>query len=157
MYEQQFERMMRWYRRFREIDRGRRHTMDSHNYEDEVHAFFMNCYHLKDWIKNDDSSNLKPAAKKEAEGFVKQNESLAICADLCNGLKHLKLNQPQKSGVSPVLEAKEFHLVLAGRGDYPIVSVKYHIETVKGDKDAFALATDCVAKWKGFITNSRIP
>jgi hypothetical protein len=153
-YEEQFERMMRWYRRFGDTEQGRPHTVESLYYDDEVQAFFISCYHLKDWILNDDGSDLR-TSKHELDEFVKQNEPLAICGDLCIGLKHLKRDRSDWSGVDPKLGAKDTFLEL-GQGP-PKVRIKYYIETSTGRKDAFALATDCVKKWKEFIENSRTP
>ena len=51
-------------------------------------AFFMNCYHLKDWIKNDISDTSLNAA---VEDYINQNACLKLCADICNGAKHLDL------------------------------------------------------------------
>ena len=53
-YLEQYERMQRSYDRFREIN-SRLADKVSSDYEDDVFAFFMHCYHLKDWIKNDPS------------------------------------------------------------------------------------------------------
>jgi len=52
---EQFRRVKRWYTRFKSIDEGRPDTLTLDGYLDEVYAFFQNCYHLKDWIKNDAS------------------------------------------------------------------------------------------------------
>ena len=52
-YQEQYDRTKRWYDRLTAIDQGRAHDMASDHYVDEIYAFFLNCYHLKDWIKND--------------------------------------------------------------------------------------------------------
>jgi hypothetical protein len=57
-YLEQYRRMIRSYERFASIDRGRVYEPSSENYEDEVFAFFLNCYHLKDWIKNDERARV---------------------------------------------------------------------------------------------------
>ena len=50
-HREQYDRMMRWYARMKATDSGREHAVASDNYVDEIYAFFLNCYHLKDWIK----------------------------------------------------------------------------------------------------------
>lgn len=52
-YEEQFERVKRWYERFRRINEGTSHEKNTEYYHDEVYAFFVNCFHVKDWILND--------------------------------------------------------------------------------------------------------
>lgn len=46
------------------------------------------CYHLKDWL-----ISCKVAEKKEIENYINENESLSICADICNSSKHGQLNK----------------------------------------------------------------
>ena len=70
--QEQFERVKRWYSRIRDIYQGKPHIFPSDYYQDEVYAFFLNCYHLKDWIKNDDT--VEPSKKNNVENFINQNE-----------------------------------------------------------------------------------
>ncbi len=145
-YEQQYDRMMRWYKRFEKIVKGRVHDMESDNYEDEAHAFFLNCYYLKDWIKNDPSL---PLIRDEVEQFINDNECLRLCADICNGLKHLKVTK-QGSGKDPQFGPRQFFVGL-GAGETTIAA-SYSIVTTNGPIDAFELASECVKKWDGFIS-----
>ena len=48
---EQWERLKHWYKRFIEINDGQVHNRDSECYKDEIYAFPLNCYHLKDWLK----------------------------------------------------------------------------------------------------------
>ncbi len=146
VYREQYDRMKRWYNRFVEIDQGRLHSVPSDYYLDEIYAFFLNCYHLKDWIKND--STVSAAAQQAIEGFINSNRSLRLCADICNSLKHLRLG-PCRSSENPTFGKKHFALS-AGSGP-TIISLKYEIDTTTGPEDAFQLATECVAAWDTFL------
>src|SRR6202022_45849 len=119
------ERMRRWYEKFAETDRGRKHVSSSDNYIDEVYAFFMNCYQLKDWIKHDTA--IPPDVQKAVEGFIDKNECLRLCADICNALKHLTLRK-LRSTESPQFGRRQFAMDLAEN----IVSVKLEINTCSG-------------------------
>ena len=88
-YESQLERIKRYYKRFKNINNGRPHTDSTDYYMDDIFSFFINCYHLKDWLINDPSYTKRK--KSEIEKYITKTESLSICADICNGLKHLKL------------------------------------------------------------------
>lgn len=147
-YLEQFERVKRWYERFRKIDEGRQHDLSSDCYQDEVYAFFLNCYHLKDWIKNDATVNLP---KKKVEDFINQNDCMKICADICNGLKHLRLTSP-RSSQEPRFGKRKFELEL-GKSE-PVISVKYSIDTSSEPVDAFELATKCLQAWGKFIESN---
>jgi len=145
-YMEQFERVKRWYERFRGISQGRLHDRPSDYYQDEVYAFFLNCYHLKDWIKNDES--VGAAAKMEVESFIDQNEELKLCADICNAIKHLRLTTT-RSDQDPRFGRRLFHVGLGG--PETTVSVDYTIDTSSGPVDAFELATKCLQAWENFI------
>jgi len=54
-------------------------------YDDDLQHYFQDCWHLKDWIKNDSSAGVG----KAIEGEVQTHKSLRIVADLANGAKHL--------------------------------------------------------------------
>jgi hypothetical protein len=144
-YLDQYRRMMRSYERFASIDRGRVYDPSSENYSDEVFAFFLNCYHLKDWIKNDKGARV--IAHTDVEGLINSSYPLKLCADICNSHKHLKLKAP-RSHEYPRL-AKTRHTVHGGTP--PTVTVKYEIETSRGPVDAFTLATQCITEWQSFI------
>ena len=45
----QWKRVGRWFERFSNTARGRDHDRESDAYQDEAYAFFLNCFHLKDW------------------------------------------------------------------------------------------------------------
>lgn len=147
---EQHDRMKRWYAKFESTDRDREHNVTSENYVDEIYAFFMNCYHLKDWIKNDVQVDV--AVRKQVEDYISGNRPLSLCADLCNSLKHLVLTKPPRSGEGPAFGKKKYALKL-GTGPARI-SLKYQVETARGPVDAFDLATECVAAWDRFMAEN---
>jgi hypothetical protein len=95
MYIDQFERVLRWYERFKEINDGCQGQAQFDYQYDDMLAFFLNCHHLKDWIKRDfefekthhDFTEYKQL-QADVEKFVSENECLSLCAGICNGAKH---------------------------------------------------------------------
>lgn len=149
-YREQYDRVKRWYERCAAINQGRVHEAASDNYVDEIYAFFLNCYHLKDWIIAD------PAAlptNQRVENYINSSTPLKLCADICNSLKHLRLTHPPRSGENPVFGKKHFAVQL-GPGDPTRISLKYEIDTKSGPVDAFELATECVAAWNAFLSTN---
>jgi hypothetical protein len=146
VYREQYDRIVRWHNRFAAIAQGRAHDLASDNYVDDIYAFFLNCYHLKDWIKHDGA--VPATVQQGVESYVSANRSLRLCADICNSLKHLRLTS-SRSGENPAFGKKQFALSLGPR--QPTISLKYEVETVGGPEDAFQLATECVAAWDGFL------
>lgn len=146
-YDEQLDRVKRWYERFKEIEEGRSHDRPSDYYQDVVYAFFMNCYHLKDWIKNDPASS---SVAGKVEDYISNTPDLSLCADICNGLKHLVLNR-ERSGEDPEFGPTKFDV---GVGTRPTtIAVHYTINTNSGPIDAFSLATKCLKDWKSFISS----
>ena len=147
-HQEQFERVKRWYERIKNIDQGRPHNVPSDYYQDEVYALFLNCPHLKDWIKNDKSVG---AAAEKVEEFIDNNKELSLCADICNGIKHLRLTRT-RSGQDPRFGKRKFNLGLGG--PETTISVKYSIDISTGPVDAFELATKCLQAWENFIASN---
>ena len=150
MYLDQYERVKRWYQRFKSISESKEHNMPTDYYQDEVYAFFINCYHLKDWIKNDPSTNITEA---EIENFVNSAEVLKVCGDLCNGSKHLTIKNPKLS-TNTRIGSRHFALNLGSI--FPIIHIEY--EVISGDKvyDAFTLATNCLNAWETFLKKKKL-
>jgi hypothetical protein len=144
-YIQQYLRVRRWYDRFEVISTSRDHSMTSPNYEDDMYALFINCYHLKDWVANDSESGI---TKEEVEKFMRESENMRICGDLCIGSKHLEIRNP-KIGKDTRVARRHFWM---GLGGGPLVSVKYEIAAGGKSYDAFALASKCLEEWDDFLS-----
>jgi hypothetical protein len=147
-YREQYDRMKRWHARFAIIYQGRLHDISSDNYLDDIYAFFQNCHHLKDWIKND--GTLPANVRNAVEEHINSNRPLRLCADICNSLKHLRLDRQERSGETPSFGKKIFALSL-GPGLPTTISLRYEVDTSSGPQDAFDLATDCLAAWDAFL------
>jgi len=146
-WSEQYDRVIRWYDRCAAIQAGRVHDVSSDNYVDEVYAFFQNCYHLKDWIKNDPA--VAQPARDAVEDYVTGSRPLRLSADLCNALKHLKVTS-SRSGESPSFGPKHFSLHLGG-GVPATISLRYEVVTANGTEDVFSLAAQSVGAWDEFI------
>jgi len=160
-HQEQFERLQRWYERFKKINDGQVHDKSSEFYQDEVYAFFMNCYHLKDWIIEDDavvlaSKDDKGKKKRIVENYINSVDDLKLCADICNSLKHLCLdkNRKPRSGEDPKFDRKSAKLNI---GVGPIkIEMKYIIDTLSGPRDAFDIATKCIEAWGKFYSDNKL-
>jgi hypothetical protein len=150
-YTEQYDRAKRYLARFREIDGGQPHDKPTQAHQDDVYAFFQNCYHLKDWIKNDPAT----AAWSDVEAFISNDPDLSICADLCNSTKHLALSRRPRSAVNPQHTGSDIHLIInesIGGGETSIaIAMKFHVTTTSGDVDAFQLAERCLAAWQRYL------
>jgi len=142
--------MKRRYERFCVINTGQVHSSTSEFYIDDIYSFFQDCYHLKDWLKNDAAVN--NATKERVEDYVTSRRSLSLCADLCNSLKHLSRTRSNRSNENPSFGMKTIELTI---GPKPTTaSFKHQIDLQGGGSvDAFTLASECVADWETFLKN----
>lgn len=154
-YVEQLERVRRYYNRFKGINDGIEHTSSTDYYVDDVYAFFQACYHLKDWLKNDGSYTVH--TDQEIENYVSKTIALSICADICNGLKHLVLDSRRgpRSGDEPKMGRTNVELTvtatLSGPKVPPRISIKYEIQHAGKKLDGFQLATEALTAWTSFV------
>ena len=144
---EQFARVARWYDRLKKVNRGKRHDSDTDLYEDDLYAFFMNCYHLKDWIKSD--LNLKAAGRgRDVEDAVKSHVYMQVCEGICSGEKHFGMPR-NKAKPKPRVQSAHIKIdVTQG-----MIAIDYNIDTggPLGAMQAFDLATKCMEFWKDYI------
>jgi hypothetical protein len=148
--------MMRWHQRFEDIRWSRYKPFPDHvsaeevfwRYTDEIYAFFLNCYHLKDWIKQDDT--VSELTRAEVEQFINENECLRICADICNSIKHLNVTRSSREPKDVALESSLW--VSVGTSSNYIL-VKVSIVVGGTERDAFDLASECIQKWQEFVSD----
>jgi hypothetical protein len=143
-YIEQYERVKRCYQRLQEIENGRIHDRSSDFYDDEFLTFFLNCYHLKDWIKNDDS--VPQEFRGSIEKFIEDNNCFHYCADIANGAKHLKLNKRRRVEKDIIKGPRHFILELfEGMGlKHPIIRERYSFQIGDQIIDGFKLSTECI-------------
>ncbi len=141
----QLNRVIRWYRRFQQINEGIQKSASFEGQYDDMLAFFMNCYHLKDWIKNDISDD---SLNTVVEDYINQNDCLKLCADICNGAKHLDVTRSRFGEETSI--RTEVHLDESQEN--PPVIRKWYITSNSGQIfDAFDIATQCVERWVDFF------
>jgi hypothetical protein len=83
-WKSQYARMCRWHQRLSDV-----RPQDE---EDFLFAFYMSCYHMRDWLCSDNA-----IGKSEWEAFLKQSIPLQRCRDLCNGAKHMNIRTDRES------------------------------------------------------------
>jgi hypothetical protein len=132
--------------------------------KDDVYAFFQSIHHLKDWLRNDPQSGV---TKADGDTLIDNSNELRVCADLCNGSKHLKFNRPPRTGdpstsitkVSTELQSSGQTIVLGGGGGPPQIIVASPAKTARqievssggAQYDVLDLAREGVRQWKVFL------
>jgi hypothetical protein len=152
-YEEQIARAQRYYDRFEKLNDGMVQDRPSDEYIDDAYAFFQCCYHVKDHLKNDQAFTKHTNA--EVETYVTDTPALAICADICNALKHFKLDRKPRSGDQPKFGGRIFSVVvkdvMGGPPQPSEIAIQLSIEHKGAKLDAFEVATEAMKAWTDFI------
>jgi hypothetical protein len=161
MWEDQWRRVERWFDRFAATANGRKHVDASDNYQDEVYSFFQNCYHLKDWLLNDPTTGV---VRGDVEAYISASQDLSICADICNGSKHLDLSKGNfrpRSGVDTKIQGRQYSVSFGSslanpQDETPTISVRYIVISAGHTFDAFTLAESCMKDWRTYLQGERL-
>jgi len=130
-------------------------------YMDNAVAFFIFCYHIKDWIKNDPA--IDKTIKSAVESYIDRNNCLKSCADIANGTKHLSLTK-QRSLSRPRVTSEEMVMHADGSKKKPgsdeyadvTVETNAYVLTDEGQKEIFELASECLRAWDAFFKQNKI-
>lgn len=120
-WEEQYERIKRWYEKTQKIDyleelRKKQYQNDNqllallflheNSITDEgldiFYAFFINCYHLKDWLWHS-----KALPTDIVGDFFDKNEAMKICHIICTGSKHLEITNPKILNKNSTYQTRE--------------------------------------------------
>lgn len=131
----QFFRMLRFQERALKSN-------DENEILDFTIAFFQNCYHLKDWVPT--FENIEEAEwQKIWQPFIEQNECIRYCRDICNGTKHLKIDNPSVDADFSIYRDYE---EVEGYEDGKFISWNLLADDKKITLNQ--LMEDCVVAWK---------
>lgn len=129
-WRSQYNRMLRWHQRF---------LQDHDGDEDVMFAFFQNCYILKDWLLHDEV-----ISQADYDEFIRKNNCISMCRDVCNGTKHGQLDPKdgKRNPRNPIV-GREY----SGRAD----SFSFYLVVDFQKCDAKALAEQCVEAWNDLL------
>jgi hypothetical protein len=151
-WQEQLDRARRYHQRLIAFVAAEEHKADIILGLDDSYAFFQNCYHIKDWLKND------PAFLRavEVEGYITSTPALSLCADIANGIKHLLLTKKPRSGSTPgpvhaTLVVKLEDSFAAGEERPPSMSMQLKVEHAGRELDAIQIAADAMQAWESFV------
>jgi hypothetical protein len=142
----QYLRLQRWHRLIHRIGRAKTQTEDTEQEHDFLYAYFQNCYHLRDWLRN--SGTLTSKALQE---FFRLNEPMGVCRDICNGTKHWHIDHPS---VDADFSVGREYVPPDWSGERPHVNESWFIVSGKNKYDLFEVADTCMALWDSFLRDN---
>lgn len=158
-WREQYDRMHRSYERLLAVLCGEHpDARSSDTARDALYHFFEDAYHLKDWIK----ATSTPAIGKQIEERIKVSKPLSLCADLCNGIKHFRLDpkhHPKTGDHSTAFTAQDVTVrpAAAGTGLPPQPALHaWRFASQGKTRDAVALAGEIVRAWDTLLHDLRL-
>jgi hypothetical protein len=146
---EQYPRVQRFYVR---IMSSNNHSL---RYQDDLWSFFQQCWHFKDWLKND--QNIPRSIREGIEKEIYRNRYIKICGDLANRSKHLKLTRKKKGKEIPHKGAKMVRQIFVkisdtvGRPEESKSSVSYADTVIRASGSQISvqeLATKAMKQWE---------
>lgn len=151
-WNEQWDRANRWrvrieeYRRPRPLEQG----LDAARVRDEMIAFLQAAYHVGDWIAND--VTVAPS-RAQVDSAIDGSVPLQLCADLCNGTKHLVLASAGRSkGKFPRLAVGKLEVNVTGDEREGLSVAAQSVGLSDGQLiDFFGLADDILTAWRSAL------
>lgn len=154
-WTEQYLMMKRWFYRLQgQFSGGSDNAMSVKDaYQADCYwAFFVSCYHLKDYFTNSGYS--------DAEKHINKHEALRVCADICNRSKHVK-RKPGKEREDASIKG---HGRLYGgvyRDPYDnmernVVFSAFDVISDSKKYDAFQLACRCIDAWNLYLKEKKL-
>jgi hypothetical protein len=117
------------------------------DYQDDVWAFFQNCWHIKDWLKHD--YRVPKRIRDRAIAAAHASRVLRVCRDMANGTKHRKLTRRGKGRSAP--RARAMHMwtstkIVPGGPTTMDCLLKFPHRKVRF-RSARVVAAECLEKW----------
>lgn len=137
-YRPQLDRTRRW------LQRITSQQMSDVDCQDFFFTFFQNCWHVTDWLRNDDL--VDEARIKRVLDSAEASPTLRICADLANGTKHFKISRNVRQGARPL------HV-----NTTIIPGVSTVVDCIIDDGQGHSLsglqfAINCIAEWETLLS-----
>jgi hypothetical protein len=145
LWQEQYARVLRSLARIQVQNRPRQ------EYEDDLLHFFMDCWHLKDWIAND--GTLSEAVHKAILDSVHSSHILLVCRDLANRSKHLVLRGRTMDGrLAADFPSDAGEPLQADGSAARIRQIHFMVLEDELAYDALYFAQEAVREWKALLS-----
>lgn len=141
----QYRRMLRWRDRVRAPDVER----SSDEQLDFLIAFFVSCFHLRDWLKD------SGVDAERLNALFQANLELRVCRDIANGFKHSRLDRVPFH--DPTFSVVREHVPVGWTSNPGHANTRWSVVAGDDKLDLVELAARCVSIWDGFLGETLCP
>jgi len=112
----------------------------------DLHSFFLNAYHLRDWLATDPATAL---TRKAIDAWIQASTELRICGDFANRAKHVVLSRTPWIDAQTGVTRQDVTVQLPSFGSRNVGTASHSWTIAAGGKsyDALELARDVVDAW----------
>lgn len=142
LWKEQLARTRRWHLKTQEISR-KQNTLSEEEL-DVLFAFFMNSWHLYDWLKISNA-----LSTDTLDEFFRKNKTMKLCYDICIGAKHLRIDYPKGSFNQLIFAYND-------AGDGSEITRTQLILGNDGPHDLTGLADDCISAIESFLRENKL-
>lgn len=159
-YLEQWERVKRWHARLQNFNSFKT-SATAEEVQDNLYAFFLNCYHLKDWLKQS-----FPEKSAKVEALYDKNKGvlcLKICADMTNANKHTRLlertarSNNHATSILSISATRTLHITQPKTLTPPMPGIRWSFDIFFDDKkyDAYEVANQCMEELEKYLKTLR--
>lgn len=154
-WKDHYSMMKRWFYRLQGLGGGVDNLLSlKGGYSDAYWAFFVSCYHLKDYLKD--------IGCTDVEKYINRTEALRVCADVCNRTKHGNSKEKKRPPREDESIVGHEHLYLTHIVDpydgmtRSVAFSHFDIESDTKKYDSFKLACACVDAWNSYLSDKKL-
>lgn len=116
---------------------------------DTFYAFAQSCYHLVDWLENDQSQHVR---RTEADAHVQASPALSFCREICHGSKHAQLEQKNVHvATTRSIDSVPIQDESGQTQEIRVRNTKLFVDWHGGPVDIEAFGRICVDEWDRFL------
>lgn len=118
------------------------------NLDDEARGFFIECWHLKDYVAADAAIGRAAAL---ADNYAKQHFALKRCGELAEAFKHARKNRNRRVRARFSTIKTTITIYPESTARNPQGAFVARVMTEDGDIDCLQLARACLTAWEEFF------
>ena len=120
--------------------------------QDEVDACMVACYHIGDWLRNDDI-NLPQIDDQIVWDYLAKSSMLSVCQDYANTYKHLTRDATKRNPTPGYARIRAF----TGAAGNNSVEVGYWTDQNAVSRiDALVFLNECMDEWRSLLSHNGI-
>ncbi len=153
MWEQQYNRILRYRNKLEKYQNARYVHPLADDYIDDVYTCIQHLHHLKDWLI---SSGVISA--KEANDLIDENSELQIVQDICIGTKHLTPKIKDKNLSVGYMSISAPYIEKGVSHESQVKLLLFDMQSPDNylSYEVISIVDDSMSIWKKFLLNKKI-